>query len=120
MHVIPLFINLHWLTMAARIKFKALMFAYKTTTGSTPLYLNSLHQTYVPCRSLRSASERQRDLVIYWPLGWKNASPKAYISAIKSSDDQVTMNPVAINDIFKGFYTNLYKAETDFDEPICK
>ncbi len=25
-----------------------------------------------------------------------------------------------INDIFKGFYTNLYKAETDFDEPICK
>ncbi len=25
------------------------------------------------------------------------------------------MNPVAINDIFKGFYTNLYKAETDFD-----
>ncbi len=45
---------------------------------------------------------------------------KAYISAIKSSDDQVTTNPVAINDIFKGFYTNLYKAETDFDEPICK
>ncbi len=30
------------------------------------------------------------------------------------------MNPVSINDIFKGFYTNLYKAETDFDEPICK
>ncbi len=27
---------------------------------------------------------------------------------------------MAINHIFKGFYTNLYKAETDFDEPICK
>ncbi len=27
---------------------------------------------------------------------------------------------MAINDIFKGFYTNLYKAETDFDEPIRK
>ncbi len=25
-----------------------------------------------------------------------------------------------INDIFKGFYTNLFKAETDFHEPICK
>ncbi len=48
MHVTPLFINLHWLPIAARIKFKALMFAYKTTTGSEPLYLNSLHQTYVP------------------------------------------------------------------------
>ncbi len=58
-HVTPLFINLHWLPIAARIKFKALMFAYKTTTGSAPLYLNSLLQTYVPSRSLRSASERR-------------------------------------------------------------
>ncbi len=53
-------------------------------------------------------------------LRLKECESKAYISAIKSSDDQVTTNPVAINDIFKGFYTNLYKAETDFDEPICK
>ncbi len=30
MHVTPLFINLHWLPIAACIKFKALMFAYKT------------------------------------------------------------------------------------------
>ncbi len=54
-HVTPLFINLHWLPIAARIKFKALMFAYRTT--SAPLYLNSLLQTYMPSRSLRSASE---------------------------------------------------------------
>ncbi len=58
-HVTPLFINLHWLPIAARIKFKALMFAYKTTSGSAPLYLNSVLQTYVPSRSLRSASERR-------------------------------------------------------------
>ena len=56
-HVTPLFINLHWLPIAARIKFKALMFAYKPTTGSAPLYLNSLLQTYVPSRSLHSVSE---------------------------------------------------------------
>ncbi len=53
----PLFINLHWLPIAARIKFKALMFAYKTTTGSAPLYLNSLLQTYVPLEAC-SASEQ--------------------------------------------------------------
>ncbi len=41
-HVTPLFINLHWLPIAACIKFKALMFACKTTTGSALLYLNSL------------------------------------------------------------------------------
>ncbi len=39
-HVTPLFINLHWLPIAARIKFKALMFAYRSTSGSAPLYLN--------------------------------------------------------------------------------
>ncbi len=58
-HGTPLFINLHWLPIAARIKFKALMFAYRTTSGSAPLYLNSLLQTYVPSRSLGSASERR-------------------------------------------------------------
>ncbi len=35
----------HWLPIAACIKFKALMFAYKTTTGYAPLYLNSLLKT---------------------------------------------------------------------------
>ncbi len=46
-HVTPLFISLHWLPIAARIKLKASMFAQKTTTGSSPLYLNSLFKNYV-------------------------------------------------------------------------
>ncbi len=58
-HTSPLFINLHWLHIAARIKLKALMFAHKTITGSAPLYLNSLLQNYVPSRSLHSASEQR-------------------------------------------------------------
>ncbi len=59
-HVTPLFIRLHWLPLAARIKFKVLMFAYKTTTGAAaPIYLNFLVQTYAPSRNLRSASERR-------------------------------------------------------------
>ncbi len=57
-HVTSLFINLHWLPIAACIKFKALMFAFETTSASAPLYLNSVLHTYVPSRSLRSASER--------------------------------------------------------------
>ncbi len=32
----------------------------------------------------------------------------------------VSTNPAAINDIFKGFYTNLYKDKTDFNKSICK
>ncbi len=46
-HVTPLFISLHWLPIAARIKLKTSMFAQKTTTGSSPLYLNSLFKNYV-------------------------------------------------------------------------
>ncbi len=35
---LPLFISVHYLPIAARTKFKAFIFAYKTTTGSAPLY----------------------------------------------------------------------------------
>ncbi len=41
-HVTPLFVSLHWLPVAARIKFKTLMLAYGTTTGSAPTYFHSL------------------------------------------------------------------------------
>ncbi len=71
-HVTPLFISLHWLPVAARIKFKTLMLAYRTTTGSAPSYFHSLLQIYNPSRSLRSASERclvvhQREAQNYSP-----------------------------------------------------
>ncbi len=45
-------------SFAARIKFKTLMLAYKTTTGLAPTYFHSLLQTNIPSRSLRSTSER--------------------------------------------------------------
>ncbi len=58
-HVTPLFVSLHWLPVAARIQFKTLMLAYRTITGSAPTYFHSLLRTYIPSRSLRSASERR-------------------------------------------------------------
>ncbi len=58
-HVTPLFISLHWLPTAARIKFKTLMIAYRTATGLAPTYFHSLMTIYIPFRSLRSASERR-------------------------------------------------------------
>ncbi len=50
-HVTPFFISLHWLPVAARIQFKTLMLAYRTTTGSTPTYFHSLLRIYIPSRS---------------------------------------------------------------------
>ncbi len=57
-HVTHLFISLHWLPVAARIKFKTLMLAYRTATGSAPVYFHSLMTIYIPSKSLRSASDR--------------------------------------------------------------
>ncbi len=71
-HVTPLFVSLHWLPVAARIQFKTLMLAYRTTTGSAPTYFHSLLRIYLPSRSLRSASERH--LVVPSQRGSKSLS----------------------------------------------
>ncbi len=87
-HVTPLFVSLHWLPVAARIQFKTLMLAYKTTTDSaptyfhsllriyipsrSPAYFHSLLRIYIPSRSLRSASERR--LVVPSQRGSKSLS----------------------------------------------
>lgn len=55
-HVTPLFIILHWLPIAVRIRFKVLMFAYKITTGSAAIYLKSLVQTYACFLQVNDAS----------------------------------------------------------------
>ncbi len=67
-HVTPLFVSLHWLPVAARIQFKTLMLAYRTTTESAPSYFHSLLRIYIPSRSLRSASERR--LVVEGCIGF--------------------------------------------------
>ncbi len=66
------FISLHWLPVAAHIKFKTLMLAYRTTTGSAPTYFHSLLRIYIPSRSLRSASEQH--LVVPLQRGSKSLS----------------------------------------------
>ncbi len=71
-HVTPLFISLHWLPVAARNKFKTLMLAYRTTTGSAPACFHSLMKIYIPSRSLRSASERR--LMVSSQRGSKSVS----------------------------------------------
>ncbi len=71
-HVTPLFVSLHWLPVAARIQFKTLMLAYRTTTGSATTYFHSLLRIYIPSRSLRSASEQR--LVVSSQRGSKSLS----------------------------------------------
>ncbi|XP_061103740.1 uncharacterized protein LOC133132363, partial [Conger conger] len=55
-HVTPLLIGLHWLPIAARIRFKALVLAFQAAKGTAPHYIQSLITPYSPARPLRSAS----------------------------------------------------------------
>ena len=52
----PLLFELHWLPVEQRITFKILLFVFKSLNGLAPFYLSDLISTYVPSRSLRSAS----------------------------------------------------------------
>ena len=52
----PLLFELHWLPVEQRITFKILLFVFKSLNGLAPFYLSDLISTYIPSRSLRSAS----------------------------------------------------------------
>ncbi|XP_050984421.1 uncharacterized protein LOC127176675 [Labeo rohita] len=112
-HVTPLFITLHWLPIAARIKFKTLMLAYRTTTGSAPAYLHSLLPIYTPSRTLRSASERR--LIVpsqrgtkslsrtfsYTVPGWGNDLP----TAIRNANSLTTFKQLLKTHLFRHYLT---------------
>ena len=55
-HVTPLLRDLHWLPIAARIRFKTLDLAYRAAKGTAPSYLRSMVSNYTPSRPLRSTS----------------------------------------------------------------
>ncbi len=99
-HVTPLFIRLHWLPIAARIKFKVLMCAYKTTTGAAPINLNLIVKTCAPSRSLRSASEQR--LVVPSQRGAKSLSQTfSWTSANLLIDLPITIRTAESLAIFK-------------------
>ncbi|KAI5092953.1 gastrula zinc finger protein XlCGF28.1-like [Silurus meridionalis] len=55
-HTTPLLRSLHWLPVAARIRFKTLMLAYKAKNGPAPSYLSDLITSRTAPRCLRSSS----------------------------------------------------------------
>ena len=60
-HVTPLLVELHWLPVKRRIRYKVLLLTFRYLNGKAPKYLCDLLQTYQPIRSLRSES---RNLLI--------------------------------------------------------
>ncbi|KAK3530982.1 hypothetical protein QTP70_007794 [Hemibagrus guttatus] len=58
-HTTPLLPSLHWLPVAAHIRFKTLMLTYKAKNGPSPSYLKALVTPRTALRSLRSTSTAQ-------------------------------------------------------------
>ena len=87
-HTTPLLCSLHWLPVAARIRFKTLVLAYRAANGSGPLNIQDMVKRYTPARSLRSASANQlvapslrakhssnHDCLLSWLLNGGMSSP---------------------------------------------
>ena len=56
-HITPSLEKLHWLPIEHRIIFKVLLMTFKIINGCAPEYLSDLLETYVPTRSLCSATQ---------------------------------------------------------------
>ena len=56
-HITPVLRDLHWLPIQQRIDHKILSLTYASLHGLAPEYLQELAPSYVPTRSLRSASQ---------------------------------------------------------------
>jgi hypothetical protein len=56
-HITPQLIQLHWLPVQYRVKYKTILTTFKALHGLTPEYLTSLLEHYSPRRPLRSQDQ---------------------------------------------------------------
>ena len=54
-HITPILLDLHWLPVSGRIKFKILLLTFKALHQQSPTYIQDLITRYLPSRSLRSS-----------------------------------------------------------------
>ncbi|KAK3545145.1 hypothetical protein QTP70_001466 [Hemibagrus guttatus] len=96
-HTTPLLRSLHWLPVAARIRFKTLMLAYKAKNGPAPSYLKALVTSRTAPRLLRSTSTarlvppslREKDpLLIFYKRAVLSVSPQSWLT----EGDSVTLS----------------------------
>jgi hypothetical protein len=93
-HMKPILKTLHWLSIAARIKFKILLLVYKALSGLGPVYLCDLLKEHQPARQLRSSSQSllkvpRANLITAGDKAFSVFAPKAWNSLplhIRQSD----------------------------------
>lgn len=55
-HITPLLLELHWLPVHQRVKYKTLMYVFKALHDMAPSYIRDLLQIHRPARNLRSSN----------------------------------------------------------------
>ncbi|KAI4901002.1 hypothetical protein NFI96_006944, partial [Prochilodus magdalenae] len=83
-HVTPLLRSLHWFPVAARIRFKTLMLAYRARNGPAPPYLMAMVKSRSVPRALRASSTARLDRLTRKMHGDKNLD--SALSLLQSSD----------------------------------
>jgi len=76
-HITPVLIELHWLPIECRIKYKLLLLVFKCLQNLAPSYLCSLLQPYTPSRALRSSSQH----LLIDPVSHKKYGDRAFAVA---------------------------------------
>ena len=56
-HITPVLIKLHWLPVEFRVQYKVLLYTYKSTQGTVPVYISNLVEHQQHRRTLRSNSK---------------------------------------------------------------
>ena len=58
-HITPILMELHWLPVSHRIRYKVLLLVYKALHNLAPSYIADMVKIHQPARSLRSANTNQ-------------------------------------------------------------
>ena len=97
-HVTPVLAPLHWLPVVFRIKFKILLFAFKSLHGLAPQNMSELPCIHAPVRELRSARQVLLDvprcrLKTKCDRAFAVAAPNLWNSLLKTHFFALAFNP---------------------------
>ena len=73
-HITPVLIELHWLPIECRIKYKLFLLVFKCLQNLAPCYLCSLLEPYTPSQALISSSQ----YLLMDPVSHKNYGDRAF------------------------------------------
>ena len=110
-HITPVLIDIHWLPVTLRIRYKLLLLIYKCLHTGEPSYFVERLTPYVPARTLRSSNENllkpvcfklesygKRSFKVIAPMLWNELPHKA-----RSAETLDSFKRTLKEDLFKLF-----------------